>query len=52
MFVIGVMEKEIAYAKSCLLPHDTGHIHTSISWMSKRVLDLKDLLETLRSSAG
>ena len=26
MFVIGVLEKEVDYAKSCLQPHDTGHI--------------------------
>jgi hypothetical protein len=35
------IEEEIAYAKSCLQPHDTGHIHTAISWMKERVRALK-----------
>ncbi len=35
------MEEEIVYAKSCLQPHDTGHIHTAIGWMERRVEVLK-----------
>ena len=35
------LEEEIKYAESCLQPHDTGHIHTAISWMKLRVLELK-----------
>lgn len=38
------LEEEIKYAESCLQPHDTGHINTAISWMSKRVRDLKQEL--------
>lgn len=50
-FAISVIESEIQYAKSQLQPHDTGHIHTSIAWMEKRVRDLKETLSA-RSSAG
>jgi hypothetical protein len=38
---IRILKEEIAYAKSCLEPHDTGHIHTAISWMKERVSDLR-----------
>ena len=34
------LKQEIAYAKSQLQPHDTGHIHTAISWMESRVRTL------------
>ena len=37
---------EIAIAKSRLQPHDTGHIHTSISWLQQRVEEVKKELET------
>jgi len=47
-FVIDVLAKEIAYARSCLLPHDTGHISTSIGWMEKRKKDLERQLSTLK----
>ena len=36
---------EIAIAKSRLQPHDTGHIHTSISWLQHRVEEVKKELE-------
>ena len=32
---------EIAVAKSKLQPHDTGHIHTSISYLESRVEDIQ-----------
>ena len=32
---------EIAIAKSKLQPEDTGHIHTSISYLESRVEELK-----------
>ena len=35
------LEEEIVYAKSCLQPHDTGHISTAIGWMQHRVRELK-----------
>ena len=40
------IEEEIVYAKSQLQPHDTGHIHTAISWMERRVEVLKAELLT------
>tara|TARA_B100001057_G_scaffold412647_1_gene428832 strand:+ start:1475 stop:1657 length:183 start_codon:yes stop_codon:yes gene_type:complete len=52
MFTIGVLEKEVEYANSCLQPHDTGHIHTSISWMKSRIEELEETLKSLRSSDG
>ena len=36
-----VIKEEIEYAKSKLQPHDTGHIHTAISWMEHRIRNLK-----------
>ncbi len=33
---ISILEKEIEYAKSQLQPHDTGHIHTAISWLGEK----------------
>tara|TARA_R110002153_G_scaffold61150_1_gene165044 strand:+ start:37 stop:216 length:180 start_codon:yes stop_codon:yes gene_type:complete len=50
-FVIGVIKDEIAYAKSCIQPTATGHIHTSISWMESRKQELERQLSAL-SSAG
>ena len=38
---IFILEDEISFAKSCLQPSATGHIHTAISWMTKRRDDLK-----------
>ena len=38
---IKYLEDEVKYAKSCLQPHATGHIHTAISWMEGRIKILK-----------
>jgi len=38
---ISVLEEEIEYYKTLLQPHDTGHINTTISFLDKRVRDLK-----------
>ena len=48
-FVIGVIEDEIAYAKSCLQPTDTGHINTAIGWMQGRKRELERQLSALSS---
>jgi len=37
-----VLREEIAYQKSQLQPHDTGHIHTTISVLEKRAAELED----------
>ena len=43
---------EISIAKSKLLPEDTGHIHTSISYLESRVDDVqKQIDEDLRKAA-
>ena len=34
--------EEIEYAKAQLQPHDTGHINTAISWLDKRLKQLKE----------
>ena len=49
--IIMLME-EIAYAESQLQPHDTGHINTAISWMQKRVIEIKDKSKNENSSYG
>lgn len=46
---IAVLHTEIEYAKSQLQPHDTGHIHTAISWMTERILQLENQVRTLES---
>ena len=40
-----VLEDEIMYAQTCILPSATGHIHTSINWMKHRLEQLKEELE-------
>ena len=42
---IKLIEDEIEYAKSQLQPHDTGHIHTAISWLEHRVDELKGIYD-------
>ena len=36
-----MLEEEIEYYKTLLQPHDTGHINTTISFMSQRLSNLK-----------
>tara|TARA_B100000900_G_scaffold392306_1_gene387669 strand:- start:937 stop:1119 length:183 start_codon:yes stop_codon:yes gene_type:complete len=43
---------EIAIAKGKLQPHDTGHIHTSISYLESRAKEVqKEIDEGLRKAA-
>tara|TARA_S200000501_G_scaffold346384_1_gene359769 strand:+ start:463 stop:645 length:183 start_codon:yes stop_codon:yes gene_type:complete len=43
---------EISIAKSKLMPEDTGHIHTSISYLESRVNEVqKEIDEELRKVA-
>lgn len=44
-----VLYKELEYAKSCLQPSDTGHIHTAIGWIEQRIDDLKDEIRCQRT---
>jgi len=39
---ISVLEEEIEYCKSLLKPHATGHIHTTINFLTARVEQLKN----------
>lgn len=41
---IMVLQQEIAYFKTQLQPHDTGHIHTTINTLEDRINSLKDSL--------
>ena len=38
---ISVLEEEVEYYKTLLQPHDTGHIHTAISFIKDRIRILK-----------
>ena len=38
---IAVLKAEIAHLKTKLEPHDTGHIHTTISTLEHRVRELE-----------
>ncbi len=38
---INVLEEELAYYKTLIQPHDTGHIHTTIHFIEDRVRILK-----------
>ena len=38
---ISILEKEIEFARSQLQPHDTGHIHTTIGFLRRRIEELK-----------
>ena len=38
---ISVLQEEIEYYKTLLQPHDTGHIHTTINFLTERVKNLK-----------
>jgi len=38
---IKILEEEIEYLKTLLRPHDTGHLHTTIHVLQRRVKQLK-----------
>lgn len=40
-----VLMEEIAYLKTKIQPHDTGHIYTTISTLEDRVEELKERME-------
>ena len=39
---IAVLKAEIEHLKSLLEPHDTGHIHTTISTLKHRIRELEN----------
>ena len=38
---IAVLKEEVEHLKSKLEPHDTGHIHTTISTLNHRIKELE-----------
>ena len=47
-----ILMEEIAILKSRIQPEDTGHIHTSISYLESRVGELKNEIDNdLRKAA-
>lgn len=38
---VNVLEEELEYYKSLIRPHDTGHIHTTISFIKSRIEQLR-----------
>lgn len=37
-----VLQEEVAYQKSQLQPHDTGHIHTTIGVLEQRIVEIEE----------
>ena len=37
-----VLQEEVAYQKSQLQPHDTGHIHTTIGVLEQRITEIEE----------
>ena len=37
-----VLQEEVEYYKTLLMPHDTGHINTTISFLEARIKDLQE----------
>ena len=36
-----VLQEEVEYYKTLLMPHDTGHIHTTISFLEDRIQEIE-----------
>ena len=36
-----VLEDEIEHYKTLLMPHDTGHIHTTINFLEARIQEIE-----------
>ena len=36
-----VLEEEVEYYKTLLMPHDCGHIHTTINFLESRIEEIK-----------
>jgi len=49
---IVVLQSEVEHYKTLLQPHDTGHIHTTISFITDRIQDLKDQLYNDRADSS
>ena len=38
-----VLTEEVEYYRTMLMPHDTGHIHTTINFLEERIKDLQEI---------
>ena len=38
-----VLTEEVEHYKTLLMPHDTGHIHTTINFLEARIKDLQEI---------
>ena len=38
-----VLTEEVEHYKTMLMPHDTGHIHTTINFLEARIKDLQEI---------
>ena len=38
-----VLTDEVEYYRTMLMPHDTGHIHTTINFLEERIKDLQEI---------
>ena len=38
-----VLTEEVEHYKTMLMPHDTGHIHTTINFLEERIKDLQEI---------
>ena len=47
-----VLEQEVAYYKTLLQPHDTGHIHTTINFLNERVKSVRIALDVIQTTVG
>jgi hypothetical protein len=45
---ISILKAEVDHLKSKLEPHDTGHLHTTISTLTARIKELETLHNTPR----
>tara|TARA_Y100000385_G_scaffold282257_1_gene336374 strand:+ start:809 stop:982 length:174 start_codon:yes stop_codon:yes gene_type:complete len=36
-----VLQEEVDYYKTMLMPHDTGHIHTTINFLEARIQEIQ-----------
>ena len=36
-----VLQEEVEHYKTLLMPHDTGHIHTTISFLEDRIQEIE-----------
>ena len=39
-----VLTEEVEHYKTLLMPHDTGHIHTTINFLEARIRDLQEIV--------